>query len=278
LYRVFRDYFAHSRIPVLLGIFFIPSFLYWTSGLHKEGLLFNSIALTIYVCYFGLKQGSFGWRRVAVVLLSLLVLLVLRNYIVMLLLPALLAWLAAQRLPWKPVLTFSFIYLLFAAFFFAAPYISPSLDFPAAIVEKQRQFLQLSGNSAVPVQKLEPSFPGFLRNAPQALNHALIRPYFTDIRHLLSMAAAVEINGLLLLVFIYLIPNYKKLRFTPYTLFCLFFSLSILLIIGYTVPFLGAIVRYRSIVLPLLFVPVLVGVPWSQFGRTLFNISFKNNV
>jgi hypothetical protein len=137
LYRVFSDYFAQtSRIPVLLGIFFIPSFLYWTSGLHKEGLLFNSIALIIYVFYFGLKQGSFGWRRIAVVLLSLLVLLVLRNYIVMLLLPALLAWLAAQRLPWKPVLTFSLIYLLFAAFFFAAPYISPGLDFPAAIAGK----------------------------------------------------------------------------------------------------------------------------------------------
>jgi hypothetical protein len=46
-----------------------------------------------------------------------------------------------------------------------------------------------------------------------------------------------------------------------------------LLIIGYTVNFLGAIVRYRSIVLPLLFVPVLAQLPWSKWLSRFVNIN-----
>jgi hypothetical protein len=49
----------------------------------------------------------------------------------------------------------------------------------------------------------------------------------------------------------------------------------VLLIIGYTVNFLGAIVRYRSIVLPLLYVPVVVQLPWSKWLNRYINISNK---
>lgn len=43
----------------------------------------------------------------------------------------------------------------------------------------------------------------------------------------------------------------------PFAAFCLFFSLSGLLIIGAMVPFAGAIVRYRSFFLPFLLTPAL---------------------
>lgn len=278
LYRVFQDYFPGRRIAVLVAVFFIPSFIYWTSGLHKEGLLFNAIALTIYAFYFGWKEQKLTWKKAALVLGSLLTLLALRNYIVMLLLPALLTWAVARKLAWKPAVTYTVIYFLFALFFFIAPHINTKLDFPGAIVGKQEQFQKLTGGSEVPVQPLQPTVRSFLANAPQAFSLALVRPYFSDIRHLLSMAAAVEINALLALFIVYLLWNRKRIRLTPFTLFCLAFSLSVLLIIGYTVNFLGAIVRYRSIVLPLLFVPVIVQVPWEALGHYFFNINDKNNV
>ena len=277
LYRVFQDFFPGKGIFVLLAVFFIPSFLYWTSGLHKEGLIFNCIALIVYAFYFGLKEQRLTWKKAVVVALAILLLLALRNYIVLMLLPALLAWMAAEKLTWKPALTFSGIYLLFALFFFAAPFISPSLNFPAAVAGKQQQFLQLSGSSEVPVQPLQPTVQSFAANAPQALNLSIIRPYFSDIRHLLSLAAAIEINGLLALAVIYLLWNRKNLHQHPFSLFCLFFSFSVLLIIGYTVNFLGAIVRYRSIVLPLLFVPVLVQFPWHLIARHILNMEDKTN-
>jgi hypothetical protein len=50
----------------------------------------------------------------------------------------------------------------------------------------------------------------------------------------------------------------------PFVLFCLFFSFSVLLTIGYTVNFLGAIVRYRSLVLPLVVAPMLALTDWQR--------------
>jgi hypothetical protein len=49
-----------------------------------------------------------------------------------------------------------------------------------------------------------------------------------------------------------------------------------LLSIGFTVNFLGAIVRYRSIVLPFLLVPVISLINWERIYAILFN-NIKNN-
>ena len=278
LYRVYSDYYRGKAAAVLLALLCIPSFIYWTSGLHKEGLIFNCIAVIIYAFYFGLRKNAFSAKKIVAVILSFLLLLVLRNYIVLLIVPALIAWVASARLQTKPFLIFGAVYLFFIILFFAAPYISGKLDFPGAVVEKQRQFSALHGTSEVPMPTLKPTATSFLANAPHALSLSIMRPYFSDIRHLLSMAAAVEMAGLLLLFLVYLIPNRKVLHTSSSSLFCLFFAFSVLMIIGYTVNFLGAIVRYRSIVLPLLFAPVIIQIPWNHLARYITNIKNKNNV
>ncbi|RYY54474.1 MAG: hypothetical protein EOO05_20250, partial [Chitinophagaceae bacterium] len=51
LYRVMNDLLPDRRAWVLLGVFFIPSFFYWGSGLHKEGLISLAISLVIYAIY-----------------------------------------------------------------------------------------------------------------------------------------------------------------------------------------------------------------------------------
>jgi len=118
LYRVLNDYFTGKRIAVLLAVFFIPSFIYWCSGLHKEGLLFNGIALIIYTFYFGWKEHKVTWKRIAAVVISVLTLLVFRNYMIMVMLPALVAWAVARKLRWKPIITFSVMYSFFIVLFF----------------------------------------------------------------------------------------------------------------------------------------------------------------
>jgi hypothetical protein len=44
----------------------------------------------------------------------------------------------------------------------------------------------------------------------------------------------------------------------------MFFGLSLLMIAGYTITFSGAIVRYRSLVLPLLITPMLCNIDWRK--------------
>ena len=52
IYRVMMDVFPDKKNLLLLAIFFTPSFFYWSSGIHKEGLIFTGIALIVYNGYY----------------------------------------------------------------------------------------------------------------------------------------------------------------------------------------------------------------------------------
>lgn len=275
LFRVMNNYFADSKLEVILATFLLPSFLYWTSGIHKDGIIFLGFMLIIYAVYFGLKRDRLPFRYVLSIFFGLLVLLVFRNYLLLVVIPALIAWFIAAHSKAKPALIFGSVYLLSFILFFSLKYISPSLDFPQAVVAKQQEFLKLKGGSFVPVEALKPDLLNFLSNAPFALNLTVIRPYPSDVKHLLSLAAAVEINFFLLLFIIFLFWRKSSISLSPFMLFCIFFSFTGFLVIGYTVSFLGAIVRYRSIFLPFIIIPIIAKINWSKVGQ-LLSVDMKN--
>jgi len=279
IYRVMKQVFPNKNLPVLLASFFIPSFLYWTSGLHKEGLIFCGLALMIYHFYFGFSEKRFGIKRWLGILLGFLLVLILRNFLIFTLLPPLIAWMLTERFKWKPVPVFGITALLFVVLFFTARYLHPAADLPRATVIKQEEFLKLGGGSAVAVTRLEPSFKSFVSNAPQAAALSMVRPYPSDVRHLLSLAAAVEINLLLLMLVLFLFSRPFRRTVSPFACFCILFSFGVLMMIGYTVNILGAVVRYRSIVLPLLVVPMAAIINWKGLTSLIGdNITTKDNV
>lgn len=280
LYRVMTDVFPDRKLPVLLATFFVPSFFYWTSGLHKEGLLFLGISLVIYHIYFAYKEKKFGIIRIAGILTGLLLLLILRNFLIIIIVPAIIAWIFANRFPKHTIASFLGVYIFFGILFFTLRYVDPRLDFPQAVVNKQQAFMKLGGRSSVTIRELEPTAFSFLKNTPQAFTLSAMRPYPSDIRHLLSLGAALEIGLLLLFFVISIIWRKKNIATSKSTvLFCIFFSLSLLMAIGFSVNILGAIVRYRSIMFPLVVVLMAAQTDWNKISQLLFiNIRNNNNV
>jgi hypothetical protein len=279
IYRVMTDVFPKRKIQVLLATFLVPSFYYWTSGIHKEGLIFLGIALIVYHVYFGLKQKKFGFKRILGIALGLFMLLLLRNFLIVVIVPAVFTWIIASYWPQRGLAIFSGLYCLFIILFFTVRYINPELDFPQAVVAKQQEFIQLKGNTSVPIAELKPTAISFLKNTPEAFTLSTIRPYPSDVRHILSLAAATEINLLLLLFVLLLIFHRNGLQSRVFIYFCLFFCFSLLLAIGFSVNNLGAIVRYRSICLPLFVVPMVALIDWKRINKLFFNgIKNKNNV
>jgi len=277
-----NDVYTGKKWQLIIAVFLIPSFLYWTSGLHKEGLIFLGFSLVIFNFYSGLKKRKFSAGNILLILLGLLLVLPLRNFLIIILVPALIAWFLASRFAKRPLVVFGICYVSFVIFFFTAKYINANLDFPQAVVRKQKEFVALHGNSSVPMKKLEPTFSSFIINTPQAISLSMLRPYPSDVKHILSLAAAVETDLLLFLFFVSLFwkeKNEKHNQSSIFIYFCLFLSISILITIGYAVNNLGAIVRYRSIVLPFLLAPVFCGINWQKINNLLFNnIKNKNNV
>ena len=279
IYRVMQDVFPGQKGVVLIASFLIPSFLYWTSGIHKEGLIFIGLALMVYHLYFGWKEKHFPLYRVLLILFGFTLVLALRNFLIIPLIPAIVTWLVAERLKYKPFWVFFGAYGLFIILFFAARYIHPALDFPDAVVVKRGEFMQLLGNTSIALPRLEPTLGSFIVNAPQAFSLAAIRPYPADVHHLLSLAAAIEINGLLLLFVLFLVLRRRDHAWTPFLWFGVALSVSILFMIGYSVNNLGAIVRYRSIVLPFLMVPIIALIDWNRVSSLILgDIRLKNNI
>lgn len=280
IFRVMTDVFPGKKLTILLATFLIPSFLYWTSGIHKEGLIFTGLALVIYVVYFGIKEKRIGFKRFLYLLTGLLLLLTLRNFFIIIIVPAIIAWLLAHRRPQYGLAIFGGLYLLFTILFFNARYINPGLNFPQAVVNKQQDFMQLKGgNSNIPIKELQPTAISFLKNTPQAINLSTLRPYPSDVRHILSLAAAIEINLLLLMFILFLFFRTNGLTSKNLVYFCVFFSISLLLTIGFSVNNLGAIVRYRSVILPLLVIPMVAQIDWNRIkGILISNIRNKNNI
>jgi hypothetical protein len=281
IYKVMTDVFPGRKFPIALATFLIPSFLYWTSGIHKDGLIFVGISLVVYHVYFGLKQKKWNIKRISGILLGLLLLLTLRNFLIVVIVPAIFIWILAWLWPRRALAVFTSVYLVFIILFFTVRYINPALDFPQAVVNKQQEFISLQGNSSIPITKLQPTAISFLENIPQAFTLATIRPYPGDVRHILTLAAATEVILLLLLFSAFLLFRRKDTHPSSaiFIYFCLFFSFSVLLAIGYSVNNLGAIVRYRSVIIPLLVVPMVALTDWSRLSALFFsNIKNRNNI
>lgn len=280
LFRVMKDSYPHRVLPLLVGIFLVPSFLYWTSGLHKEGLLVDGLGLVIYSVFCWLKYKRSGLKYGVLFITGFLLILILRNFLLFTLFAGVVAWIVSSRLKrFRPVYTYTFLYLFFFAIFFFSTYVSQSLDLPNAVVTKQQEFLSLrGGNSAVEVTSLQPTVKSFIGNLPQAFSLSTLRPFPSDVHHLLSLAAAIEVSFLVFLFFLFLVFKKGYGRSSPFFLFCIFFSLTVLLMIGYTVNILGAIVRYRSIVLPLLVAPLMAQIDWKRLYGVVFNIIKTDNV
>lgn len=264
LYRVMQHHLGGSRLLLITGCFLAPSFLYWTSGLHKDGLTFLALSTVIYIFYFRVtsKKPIQGYL---LLLGAFLLLFALRNHVLLVLLPALLCWVLARRFPARRVLVFTSVYSLGLILFFSAKYLHPALNFPAIVAGKQEAFRALTGGqSSIPVPTLQPDVAGFIRQFPQAAGMVLFRPFITDIKKALIIPAFLEVLLTWVCLLLFLAFPRKKRNFRPFSLFLLAFTVSVLFMIGYTVNNLGAVVRYRSILFPLFLPVILTGIHWER--------------
>jgi len=269
LYKVFIKLFPNCFYQVIICIFLFPSALFFSSMIHRDGLILLSFSMIIYHLFFILKEHQFSWKRIVFISLFLLMIFLLRNFVFLTLIPAVAAWVVANKFPKKAFISFVAVYVVTAILFFSSTFITPSFNLPQYVSSKQESFLQLAkaGNSTIPINTLQPTFKSFLINAPQALNHVLMRPYFSEIKNFQYLPFAIEIFLMEILFLLFLFFRKSSIKADPIIYFCIFFSLTMLLITGYTVPIIGAMVRYRSIYLILLAIPLTCFIDWKRIAK-----------
>src|SRR4051794_11291508 len=163
LYRVQQKLYRVKRLLAVICIFLIPSFIFWCSGIHKDGIIFTCLGLIIFYFHKQLELRKLNFQSIVISLLCLVVLFALRNFLVFLLLPALLVWFLTDRFPSKAKQITVAIYSVCILLFFLSGKIHQKIDLPNYIIEKQSEFKQLSGNSEIAIPPLENNLLSFIR-------------------------------------------------------------------------------------------------------------------
>lgn len=248
IYTFFSKYFQSKSLLLKLFIYFTPSIIYWTSGAQKDTLIMFGVGLIMITLSNFLKSKSI-FHGIAL-FLAFLFTYYARNYVALVLLPALVAFLISEYTKLKPIPSFALIYTLSIIAFFTAKYIHPALDFPAEFVEIQNIFISKGGGSAIAMSELQPNFLSFLKAVPKALSNIILHPNFTISNTPYQILAAIE-NGIFVLLGILCLfaISLKKIsaKQQQLILFCLAFSLGYYLLLGFTVSNVGALVRYKSV-------------------------------
>jgi hypothetical protein len=279
IYRVFITIYPNRKNAVIIGSFLLPSLLYFSSAVHKDCILLTAMGMACFSFFQAMQTGRFTPKRLFYLGLSLLVLLLLRSFVFLAMLPAFAGWYLAARIHRHPLVGYIVVYAALGLLLVLISVVYPGFDPAATIAEKQGFFLLVKdAHTAIPVSPLQPGWIGLFQNVPEALNHTLFRPYLTEHPIIFMIPIAIELFAYQLLVVLYLLFPVKRIGHVhPMVLFGLFFTIPVLLNIGFIVNNLGAIVRYRSIYLPFLITPVLAGINWPQL-RKIIPIAKKNNV
>ena len=263
LYRLLKQLFPIDKLLLITSIFLIPSFLFWCSGIHKDGLIFACIALISFHFYKQIFIRKINFWSFLVLIVCLVALFALRNFMALLLLPALLVWFLSNSFPSKSSRIAIAIYGAGIILFFASAHTLPQTNLPEYIIQKQTEFKQLPGNSAVSIPPLENNLLSFIRFLPTAIDIAFFRPHITEIRNKSYIPAVIEIIllwGVIISSFFIKRKKHSSPQQIAFTIFCICFSISFLLIAGYTITFSGAIVRYRAVALPFVVIPALARI------------------
>jgi len=274
LYRVFIKEFPYNKVALIICIFLLPSVIYFSSCIHRDGLIFLCLSVAIYHLYFMMMNKKYSFKSISICLVYLALILLLRNFVFIILAPAIIAWIFSNRKPKYAFVIFSGIYLFISILFFCTAYLPQAFNLPAHVSSRQLDFIDIAkrGASTININPLYPNFKSFLKNIPQAVNHSLLRPYLTEHNNFLYIPSGLEIFFYEILFLLFVLFRKKDIIISPLIYFSVFFTFTMLLVIGYTIPIIGAIVRYRSIYLPFIIIPLACYTDWKKLKK-IFHIN-----
>ncbi|MCC6288748.1 MAG: hypothetical protein IT249_12780 [Chitinophagaceae bacterium] len=265
-YSLAHKYFPGKGSLLIMLIFFLPSCLFWNSGMDKDGLVvFFTGMFMFYLDKCMSRQATI--KNVIICLLSFTGLLFTRNMSAIVFGAAAIAWLLSYRTTRYAYLYFIAVYAICVGLFFWSGATNACCNLPLKFAEKQHQFLALQGNTKVHLTALEPTISSYIKVLPEALNHVFLRPYITEIKspfHLLSFIENLAVIVIIIMVMWVARKRIFSILHHPFSLFLLFIALTNLLSIGYLVPFTGAIMRYKALYVIFLLLPFVNCIKTSE--------------
>ena len=281
IYKTFYPLMKNKSIGLAVGVYLIPSVLFWGSGLLKEGIVIFSLGVFLYQ-FQKVINSKQTIGNVCIMLFTCAILCLTKVYVFVAIAPSLLALLLLKMTNDKYILLkFLSVHLFLFILAVNVYRINPNWNVLEVLSYKQWVITEIAtkegAGSIISTNVLDANVWSFLKNSPEAIINTLFRPHILESKTLFMLMSGIE-NLLLMLLIIVSFIFYKKpeKEALPLLYLALFFSLSLALIIGIVNPVLGSIVRFRVPLLSFFVIAFLVLVDKEKLVKKLpvFNLSF----
>ncbi|CAN5340390.1 hypothetical protein BH09BAC5_BH09BAC5_26920 [soil metagenome] len=270
LFKMLCRYYPSIESRMAFCMLFIPSVLFWGSGILKDTITYSAVCWFI-VSLDGVFISNIKRRKNLIILfISGYILIAIKPYILISLLPGTFVWILYTRISKmnSRFLKYAAIPLIYV-FSFGAGFgaltllgnrlgkfsISKMLE-TAAITQKDLRQDYYHGSS-FDIGEFEPTISGMLKKAPAAINVGLFRPFIWEARNSVMLASGLE-NLVYLLMSISVLAGlvFRRKSFinmlleNPYLIFLLSYTILFSLLVGLSTSNFGALVRFKIPFLP----------------------------
>lgn len=268
LYQTFLLEFPSLKREFAIACLFIPSCVFWGSGLMKDSFTLSAVGWFTYAFYhfFIKKQRKLSYGTYLII--ASFIILAIKPYIFFALLPGSILWLSNNLVK---KINHGFIRFLATPFILGLGGIVGFLSLEKmgdnlgqykldnvldkAVVTQKDMKADYYGGKTYDIGDFDASITGVLSKAPIAIFSGIFRPGIWDVRNAVMLISSLE-NTYLLLLTLFLLLKLKifgffsLIRKNPMLLFCMLFSLFFAFSVGLTVANFGSLVRLRLPELP----------------------------
>lgn len=272
MFLVFKKMFPVLKRELAISILFVPSVVFWGSGLMKDTICIGAVGFMTYsFCKIFILQEKMPMSRIFLNALLFIfcayMVSIIKVYQLVAYLPGTLLWLFYHyrsniksnfiRISITPFLLVS----VSAGILFGLESFSEELDKYAlenvvdTALALSSNLAKLDAGSAYDLGAIDPSIGGLLRKMPAAVNVTLFRPYIFEVNNIVMFISAIE-STLVLLLSVYVllkvgIFNFLKQIFASgVLLYCFVFTLIFGFAVGMSSANFGTLVRYKIPLLP----------------------------
>lgn len=278
LYKLFINYFPNNNKYFAISILFMPSVIFWGSGLLKDSYTFASSAWFIYIFFSLLNNKKKIFSSIIGLIFNAYILISIKPYIFYIIVAGILIVLT-YRLSRK--ITSPFLKLIILPLIITIIWVSGSLLLlnigsniiggayssvdqliDKAILTQMDLSRDYYGENSFDIGTIEPTLQGLMAKIPPAVNAGLFRPYIWETNNIVMFFSGLE-NTLILSFCLYVLlitivswskhgfnHMFKALFNNELIVFSISFSLMFAYMIGLTTANFGALVRYKIPLIP----------------------------
>jgi hypothetical protein len=268
LFLLFNYQFPKIQKQLSISILFIPSVVFWGSGLLKDTITLSAVGWYTYHFYIFFIQKKYKSGSGIFIFVSAYLLIAIKPYILFALLPGSLVWLSNERIARikNRFLRFIAAPLLiaigFGLGFFALSQMSDFLGLYAidnvlerAVVVNLDQKQDYYGGNSFDIGEFDATIGSMLGKAHLAISYALFGPFLWEVRNPVMLLSAIE-NTYIMLLTIFLLFRLKFFGFfrligkNPLLLFSVLFALFFAFSVGIATSNFGSLVRLKIPCIP----------------------------